>query len=55
VKKPPFPAMGAKQDLAFGQGAQHCRRWAELFAEQAKEAEALAAMHEEMAKAAEQK
>src|SRR5713226_1632136 len=55
TKNPPFPAMGAKHDLAFGQGAQHCKRWAELYAEQAKEAEALAAMHEEMAKAEEQK
>jgi hypothetical protein len=55
AKNPPFPAMGAKHDMAFGQGAQHCKRWAEFSAKQAKEAEALAAMHEEMAKAAEQK
>ena len=54
-KNPPFPAMEAKHGAAFGQGAQHCKRWAELSVEQAKEAEALAAMHEEMAKAAEQK
>jgi hypothetical protein len=47
--------MGAKQDLAFGQGAQHCTRWAEFSAKQAKEAEALAEMHEEMANAAEKK
>src|SRR6266702_4363180 len=53
AKNPPFPAMEAKHGTAFAQGAQHCKRWAELSAEQAKEAEALAAMHEEMAKAAE--
>jgi hypothetical protein len=47
--------MEAKHGTAFAQGAPHCKRWAELSAEQAKEAEALAAMHEEMAKAAEQK
>ena len=41
--------------MAFGQGAQHCKRWAEFSAKQAKEAEALAAIHEEMAKAAEQR
>ncbi len=55
TKNPPFPAMEAKHGTAFAQGAPHCKRWAELSAEQAKEAEALAAMHEEMAKAAEQK
>jgi len=55
AKNPPFPAMEAKRGTAFAQGAPHCKRWAELSAEQAKEAEALAAMHEEMAKAAEQK
>jgi|SRR5580704_273975 len=54
-KNPPFPAMGAKNEMAFGQGAQHCKRWAEFSAKQAKEAEALAAIHEEMAKAAEQR
>lgn len=55
AKNPPFPAMEAKHGTAFGQGAPHCKRWAELDAEQAKEAEALAALHEDMAKAAEQK
>jgi hypothetical protein len=55
AKNPPFPAMEAKHGTAFAQGAPHCKRWAELSAEQAKEAEALAAMHEEMAKAVEQK
>jgi hypothetical protein len=55
AKNPPFPAVEVKHGTAFGQGAPHCKRWAELSAEQAKEAGALAAMHEEMAKAAEQK
>jgi hypothetical protein len=54
-KNPPFPAMEAKHGSSFGQGVSHCRRWAELDAEQAKEAEALAALHEDMAKVAEQK
>ena len=55
AKNPPFPAMEAKHGDAFGQGASHCRKWAQLIAEQAKEAEALAALHEDMAKAAAQK
>ncbi len=33
----------------------HCRYWAELDAKQAKEADALATLHEDMAKQAEQK
>ena len=53
-KHPPFPAVQAKQGTSV-EGTPHCKRWAELDAEQAKEAEALAAMHEDMAKAAEQK
>jgi hypothetical protein len=36
-------------------GVSHCRYWAELDLKQAKEAEALAALHEDMAKAAEHK
>ena len=55
TKNPPNAAMVAKHGTAFGQGAPHCDRWAQLDAEQAKEAEALAALHEDMAKAAEQK
>ena len=55
AKNPPFPAMESKHGNAFGQGASHCRKWAQLIAEQAKEAEALAVLHEDMAKAAEQK
>lgn len=55
AKNPVFAAVEAKQQASFGQGASHCRRWAELYKEQAKEAEVLAALHEEMAKSAEQK
>ena len=55
ARNPPFPALEAKHGTSFGQGAPHCKRWAELSSEQAKEAEALAAMHEEMAQAAEKK
>lgn len=55
AKNPPFPALEVKHGAAFGQGATHCKRWAELSAEQAKEATALANMHEEMAAAAEKK
>ena len=51
----PFAAMESKHGDAFGQGASHCRKFAELGREQAKEAEALATLHEDMAKAAEQK
>jgi hypothetical protein len=54
AQRPPFPAMEAKHGDTFP-GVGHCRKWAQLIAEQAKEAEALAELHEEMAKAAEQK
>jgi hypothetical protein len=53
-KNPPLPALEAKHGSSV-EGVSHCKRWAELSAEQAKEAEALAALHEDMAKAAEQK
>jgi hypothetical protein len=52
-QNPPNPAMEAKHGTSV-EGASHCNRWAELDAEQAKEAEALAVLHEGMAKAAEQ-
>ena len=55
AKNPTFAAMGTKQGASFGQGASHCRRWADLYNQQAKEAEALAVLHEDMAKSAEQK
>jgi hypothetical protein len=55
AKNPPFPAMESKHGDAFGQGASHCRKFAELQAEAAKEAEALATLHETMARDAEQK
>lgn len=51
----PFAAMESKHGDTFGQGASHCQKFAELGREQAKEAEALATLHEDMAKAAEQK
>jgi hypothetical protein len=55
AKNPPNAAMESKHGTAFGLGAPHCRKFAELQAEAAKESEALAALHEDMAKAAEQK
>lgn len=55
AKNPPFSAMEAKHGTSFGQGTSHCRLWAQLDAEQAKEADALATLHNEMAKSAEQK
>jgi hypothetical protein len=51
---PPNPAMESKHGSSV-EGATHCNRWAELATEQAKEAEALAALHEGMAKDAERK
>jgi hypothetical protein len=51
----PFAAMESKHGDAFGQGASHCEKFAQLAREQAEEAEALAALHEDMAKQAEQK
>jgi hypothetical protein len=51
----PFGAMEAKHGNSFGQGASHCRTFAALALEQAKEADALAAFHEDMAKTAAQK
>jgi len=51
----PFAAVESKHGYAFGQGASHCEKFAQLAREQAKEAEALAALHEDMAKEAEQK
>ncbi len=54
AKTVPNP-MVSKHGDTFGQGAPHCKKWAELQAEEAKEAEALATLHENMAKDAEQK
>lgn len=54
-KDKPFAAMEAKYGKAFEPGASHCKTFAALAANQAKEADALAALHEEMAKAGEQK
>lgn len=52
-KKQPLPYEGK---FAYGTvGYSHCVRFSELFAEQAKEADALASLHEDMAKTAETK
>jgi len=51
----PFGAMEAKHGNSFGQGASHCRKFAELALEEAKESDALAVLHEDMAKTAAQK
>jgi hypothetical protein len=53
-QRPPNPALEAKHGSAV-EGASHCRRWAELTEQEAKEAESLAELHEGMAKMAEQK
>jgi hypothetical protein len=50
-EKHPFAAMESKHGDAFGQGGRHCKKFAELAEEQAKEADALVALHEDMAKA----
>jgi len=55
AKGPRFAAMGPKQAGSFGQGASHCRRWAQLDEQEANEAAALATLHEDMAKAATEK
>jgi len=52
---PPYPGLVSKHGTDFGQGAPHCKHWAELDNQQANEAEALAALHEGMAKEAEKK
>jgi hypothetical protein len=49
----PFAAMESKHGETFGQGASHCKKFAELALEEAKESDSLAALHEEMAKASE--
>ena len=53
-QKPPNAAMASKHGTSV-EGFAHCNRWAELETEQAKEAEALASLHEGMAKDAEKK
>jgi hypothetical protein len=53
-QNPPNAAMEAKHGWAV-EGTSHCNRWAELSKEQAKESEALAVLHEGMAKDAEKK
>lgn len=51
----PFAAMGSKQGDALPHGAGHCKKLAELGLEQAKEADVLAALHQEMANTSAQK
>jgi hypothetical protein len=51
----PFAAMEAKHGDAFGQGASHCRKFAQLALDDAKEADAVATLHKEMANTAGQK
>jgi hypothetical protein len=51
-QKHPFAAMESKHGDAFGLGASHCKKFAELAEEQAREADALVVLHEDMAKAA---
>jgi hypothetical protein len=55
AKNPPFPRALESKHGDTVMGASHCRKWAELNADEAKEAESLAALHEDMAKAGEQK
>jgi len=50
TENPPYAGMVSKHGTDFGQGAPHCQHWAELDNEQAKEADALAALHDAMAK-----
>ena len=51
----PFAAMESKHGDAFGQGASHCKKFAQLALDQANEADALAELHKEMANTAAQK
>ena len=53
--KPPSPAMESKHGTSFVQNARLCRRWAQLEAEQAKLAEVLATLHEDVGTTAGQK
>lgn len=49
------PAGAESKHPGMTNGAPHCQKWADLEAQEAQEADALAAEHEEMAKASEQK
>lgn len=53
AEHPERPSMASR--TPFGQGAEHCHKLVQLYDQQAKEAEALATLHEDMAKATEQK
>jgi hypothetical protein len=54
-KTHPYQMMESKHGEAFPLGAPHCKKFAELALEQAKEADALAALHEDMARTPGQK
>ena len=49
------PAGAESKHPGMTNGAPHCHKWADLEEQEAKEADALAAEHDEMAKASEQK
>ena len=51
----PFAAMESKHGDSYGQGASHCRKFAQFSLDEAKEADALAALHKEMANSSAQK
>lgn len=51
----PNIANEAKRGDTYQQGASHCKKFAALAEEQAKQADALSSLHEDMAKPAEQK
>ncbi len=51
----PFAAMEAKHGDASGQGASHCRKFAQLSLDEAQEADALSSLHKEMANTSAQK
>ena len=51
----PFAAMESKHGDAWGQGAAHCKKFAQLVLDEATEADALAALHKDMANTSAQK
>jgi len=50
-----FTAMESKHGWAWAQSASHCKRFAELAADEAKKADTLASLHKEMANTSAQK
>jgi len=51
----PFAAMESKHGDSYGQGASHCKKFAQLSLDAAKEADALSSLHKEMANSSAQK